>query len=68
MIIWPGKHFESIIVFLPEKDEKTNLDLELVVYPRVTDISALAICHTKNYIAFKKLKKIGTGSCYIKRK
>ena len=63
-----GKPFESVIIFLPEKGERINPGSELVEFPRVTDISALAICNTKNDITLERLKKIGTGSCYIKRK
>ena len=68
MSIGPGKRFESIIISLPENGERTNPGSELVVFSRVTDISALAICDTKNDIIVKTLKTIGTGSCYIKRK
>ena len=68
MSIGPGKPFESVIISLPEKGERTNPGSELVAFSRVTDISALAICDTKNDIIVETLKKIGTGSCYIKRK
>ena len=68
MSIGPGKSFESVIVSLPEKGERTNPGSELVAFSRVTDISALAICDTKNDITLEILKNIGTGSCYIKRK
>ena len=67
MSIGPGKPFESVIVSLPEKGERTNPGSELVAFSRVTDISALAICDTKNDITLEILKKIVTGSCYIKR-
>ena len=43
MSIRPGKPSESVIVSLPEKGEKTNPGSELIVFSRVTDISALAI-------------------------
>ena len=44
-----------------------NPGSELVVFSRVTDISALAICDTKNNITLGILKNIETGSSYIKR-
>ena len=68
MSIVPRKPFESVIVSLPEKGERTNPGSELVAFSRVTDISALAICDTKNNITLETWKKIETGSCYIKRK
>ena len=68
MSIGPGKPFESVIVSLPEKGERTNPGSELVAFSRVTDISALAICDTKNNITLEMLKNIGTGNSYIKRK
>ena len=68
MSIGLGKPFESVIVSFPEKSERTNPRSELVAFSRVTDISALAICVTKNNITLKILKKIATGSIYIKRK
>ena len=57
MSIGPGKPFE-----------RKNPGSELFAFSRITDISALAICDTKNDITLEKLKKIGTGSCYIKIK
>ena len=68
MRIGPGKPFESIITSLPEKGERTNPCSGLVTFSRVTDISALAICDTKNDITLEILKKVGTRSSYIKRK
>ena len=68
MSIGPGKPFESVIVSLPEKSERSNPGSELVVFSRVSDISALAIYDTKNDIILETLKKIGTGSSCIKRK
>ena len=68
MSIGPGKPFESIILSLPEKGEKTNPGSELFVFFPITDISALAICDTNKEITIETLKKIGTGSNYIKRK
>ena len=68
MSIGPCKPFESVIVSLSEKDERTNPGSELVAFSRVTDISALAICDTKNNITLETLKKIGTRNSYIKRK
>ena len=68
MSIGLGKPFESFIISLSEKGERTNPGSELVTLSRVTDVSALAICDTKNDITLETLKKTGTGSCYIKRK
>ena len=67
MSIRPGKLFETVIVSLPEKSERTNPGSELVAFSRVTDISALVICDTNKEITIEILKKIGTGSNYIKR-
>ena len=67
MSIGPGKPVESVIISLPEKGERTNPGSDLLAFSRVTDISALAICDTKNDITLETLEKIGTGSCYIKR-
>ena len=68
MSIGSGKPFESVIVSLPEKGERTNPCSEIVAFSRVKDISALATCGTKNGIILEKLKKIGIGSSYIKIK
>ena len=68
MSIGPGKPFESVTISLPEKGERIDPDSKLVAFSRVTDISALAICNTKNDITLKTLKNIETSSCYIKRK
>ena len=68
MSIGPGKPFESVIISLPEKGERTHPGSELVAFSRVTDISAIAICDTKNDITLTTLKKIRTGKSYIKRK
>ena len=48
MSIGPAKSFESVIFSLPEKGKRTNPVSELVSFSRFTDISALAICDTKN--------------------
>ena len=53
MSIGPGKPFESVIISLPEKGERTNPGSELVEFSRVTDISVLAICDTKNNITLE---------------
>ena len=50
MSIGPGKSFESVIVCLPEKGERTNPGSKLVAFSCVTDISSLTICDTKNDI------------------
>ena len=57
MSIGPGKPFKSVIISLPEKGERTNPGSELVAFSRVTDISALAICDTKNDITLETVKK-----------
>ena len=65
MIIGPGKPFESVIVCLPEKGERTNPGSEIVTFSRVTDISALAIYDTYKEITIETLKEIRTVSSYI---
>ena len=57
-----------MIIPLPEKGETTNPGSELVVFSRVTIISALAICDTNGQIIIETIKNIGTSSCYNKRK
>ena len=68
MSIGPRKPFESVIISLPKKGERTNAGSELVTFFRVTDISALAICDTNGQIIIETIKNIGTSSCYNKRK
>ena len=46
MSIGPQKAFESVIISLPEKGERTTPGSELIAFSRVTTISALAICDT----------------------
>ena len=62
------KAFKSVIIPLPEKGERTTPGSELVAFSRVTIISALTICDTNGKITIKKIKNIGTGSGYNKRK
>ena len=57
MSIIPGKPFENDIIFILEKGERTNPGSELVAFSRVTDISTLAICDTKNDITLETVKK-----------
>ena len=57
-----------MIIPIPEKGERTNPGSELVAFSRVTIISALAICDTNGQITIEKIKKIGAGSSYNKRK
>ena len=68
MSIGPQESFESVIISLPEKGERTNPGSELVAFSRVTNISALAICDTNGKITIETIKNIGTGSSYNKRK
>ena len=43
MSIVPRKPFESVIVSLSEKGDRTNPGSELISFSRVTDISALKL-------------------------
>ena len=56
------------MISLPEKGERTNPGSELVVFSRVTTISAFAICDTNRQITIETINNIGTGSSYNKRK
>ena len=56
------------MISLPERGERTNPGSELVVFSRVTTISALAISDTNRQITIETIKNIGTGSSYNKRK
>ena len=60
--------FESVIISLPEKEERTNPGSELVALSRVTTILALNFCDTNEKITIEKIKNIGTGSSYNKEK
>ena len=68
MSIGPQKPFESVIISLPEKGKRTNPGSELVVFSRVTTISALAICDTNGQITIETINNSGTGSSYNKTK
>ena len=68
MSIGPQKAFESAIISLPEKGERTTPGSELTAFSRATDILALAICDTNRQITIETIKNIGTGSSYNKRK
>ena len=68
MSIGPQKAFESAIISLPEKGERTTPGSELTAFSRVTTISVLAICDTNRQITIETIKNIGTGSSYNKRK
>ena len=68
MSIGSQEPFESVIIPLPEKGERTNPCSDLVVFSRVTIISALVICDTNGQITIETIKNIGTGSSYSKRK
>ena len=46
MSFWPGDPFESAVIYLPQKGERTNPGSELVAISRDTDISFLAIYDT----------------------
>ena len=58
MSIGPQKSFESVIIPLPEKGERTNPGSELVAFSRVTTISALAICDTNRQITIEPLTSL----------
>ena len=60
MCIGPRENFESVIISLPEKGERTSQGSEIVAFSRDTDILALAICDTNGPISLEKLKNIGT--------
>ena len=62
------KYFDSVIISLPAKGERTNPSSEIVAFSRVTNISAVAICDTNGQITKVTIKNIGTGSSYNKRK
>ena len=58
MSVGPRNPFESAVIYLPEKGERTNPGSELIVTSRVTDISLFAICDTNRQVTMKSLKKI----------
>ena len=68
MSIGPRAPFESVIISLAEKGERTKPGSELVVFSRVTTISAFAICDINGRIITETIKNIGTGRNYNKRK
>ena len=68
MSIGPGKSFESVIISLPEKGEKTNPGSELVALSRVIDIFALSICDIDNLIPMEILQNIGIIISYNTRR
>ena len=53
MSIGPQEPFESVIILLPEKEERTNPGSELVASSRVTTILALNICDTNEKITIE---------------
>ena len=57
-----------MIIYLPEKRERTNPGSELVAFSRATEISVLAICDTDGQITKETIKNIGTSSSYDKKK
>ena len=57
MSVGPGNPFESAVIYLPEKGERTNPGSELVATSRVTDISFLAISDTNRQVTIKSLPK-----------
>ena len=57
-----GNFFESVIVSLPEMEGRKNPTLRLVVFARVTNISALIIWDINKEIMIETLKKVGTGT------
>ena len=50
MSVGPGNSFESAVIYLPQKGERSNPGSELVVTSRVTDISFLVICDTNSQV------------------
>ena len=57
MSVGPQTPFESMIISLPEKGERTNLGLELVTFSRVTTILALALCYTNGQLFYNRNNK-----------
>ena len=45
MSIGKGKSFESVIISLPKKGERTNPGSELVAFSRANKINVLVICN-----------------------
>ena len=68
MSIGEGKSFESVLISLPKKGERTNPGSELVAFSRANEINVLAICDTNEQITKETIKNIGTGISYVKRK
>ena len=68
MSFWPGDPFESAVIYLPEKGERTNPGSELVATSLVTDISFLVMCDTNRQVTMESFKKNRSGNSYNKRK
>ena len=66
--IKPGHPFENVIIYLPEKRERTNPGSELVAFSHVTNVSVLIIYDTNRQITIEVLKNIGNGNNYNNRK
>ena len=56
MSVGPEHPFESAVLYLPEKGERTDPGSELVATFRVTDILCLAICDTNRKVILDSLK------------
>ena len=68
MSIGLGKLFESVIISVPQKRERTNPGSELVAFSRANKIEILAICDTNGQITKETIKNIGIDGSYNKRK
>ena len=65
MSIGEGKSFESVLISLPKKGERTNPGSELVAFSRANEINVLAICDTNGQMTKETIKNIETGSSYV---
>ena len=68
MSVEPGNLFESAVIYLPEKRERTNPGLELVATSRVIDISFLAIYDTNRQVTMESLKELEVVAVITKEK
>ena len=68
MSFWPGDPFESAVIYLPQKGERTNPGSELVATSLVTDISFLVMCDTNRQVTMESLKKIEVVTVITKEK
>ena len=68
MSFWPGDPFESAVIYLPQKGERTNPGSELVAISRDTDISFLAIYDTNRQVTMESLKELEVVAVITKGK